>query len=260
MAFFMTFFSIFNIPVFWPILLLYFIALFVLTMKRQIKHMIKCAARPLPGRRSRRRVLGGHATATTATTTASPRRPLSHLSVVPNTRAGTSTCPSPLVRRGTRDVRVVRRASRPSERRRRCHCATPAFPSRSWSCLSPGRRATNCSWTTRPPPTRDCCTPPLRARGSSVKVRGHACVSARRENHRDQYIRASSRSRARRDHNRCARSSRGRGIDTRCGPTHGRSCRVGSAFLFRLRRAQESPWDTSSRTCRGRGGGPRKYV
>ena len=27
--------------VFWPILLLYFIALFVLTMKRQIKHMIK---------------------------------------------------------------------------------------------------------------------------------------------------------------------------------------------------------------------------
>lgn len=40
-CFFMTFFSVFNIPVFWPILLLYFIALFVLTMKRQIKHMIK---------------------------------------------------------------------------------------------------------------------------------------------------------------------------------------------------------------------------
>ena len=49
----------FNIPVFWPILLMYFIALFFLTMKRQIKHMIKykyvpfsfgktkCA--PLPG-------------------------------------------------------------------------------------------------------------------------------------------------------------------------------------------------------------------
>ena len=31
----------FNVPVFWPILLLYFIALFTLTMKRQIKHMIK---------------------------------------------------------------------------------------------------------------------------------------------------------------------------------------------------------------------------
>lgn len=44
-AFIMTFFSIFNIPVFWPILLLYFVALFVLTMKRQIKHMIKCARR-----------------------------------------------------------------------------------------------------------------------------------------------------------------------------------------------------------------------
>ena len=37
----MTFFSMFDIPVFWPILLLYFITLFVLTMKRQIKHMIK---------------------------------------------------------------------------------------------------------------------------------------------------------------------------------------------------------------------------
>jgi len=37
----MTFFSIFDIPVFWPILLLYFFALFFLTMKRQIKHMIK---------------------------------------------------------------------------------------------------------------------------------------------------------------------------------------------------------------------------
>uniref|UniRef100_A0A7S0ITX5 Protein RER1 n=1 Tax=Calcidiscus leptoporus TaxID=127549 RepID=A0A7S0ITX5_9EUKA len=40
-AFTLTFFNVFNIPVFWPILLMYFIALFVLTMKRQIKHMIK---------------------------------------------------------------------------------------------------------------------------------------------------------------------------------------------------------------------------
>lgn len=38
---FMTFFSIFDIPVFWPILLLYFVALFVLTMKNQIAHMVK---------------------------------------------------------------------------------------------------------------------------------------------------------------------------------------------------------------------------
>mmetsp|Transcript_24232 Transcript_24232/g.33224 ORF Transcript_24232/g.33224 Transcript_24232/m.33224 type:complete len:185 (-) Transcript_24232:74-628(-) len=37
----MTFFELFNVPVFWPILLLYFIVLFVITMKRQIRHMIK---------------------------------------------------------------------------------------------------------------------------------------------------------------------------------------------------------------------------
>ena len=37
----MTFFSVFDIPVFWPILLLYFFVLFFLTMKRQIKHMWK---------------------------------------------------------------------------------------------------------------------------------------------------------------------------------------------------------------------------
>ena len=37
----MTFFELFDVPVFWPILLLYFIVLFFITMKRQIKHMIK---------------------------------------------------------------------------------------------------------------------------------------------------------------------------------------------------------------------------
>ncbi len=37
----LTFFSVFDIPVFWPILLMYFLVLFVLTMKRQIRHMIK---------------------------------------------------------------------------------------------------------------------------------------------------------------------------------------------------------------------------
>lgn len=41
LAFLMTFFPVFNIPVFWPILLIYFVVLFFLTMKRQIKHMIK---------------------------------------------------------------------------------------------------------------------------------------------------------------------------------------------------------------------------
>jgi len=40
-AFTCTFFQVFNVPVFWPILLLYFIILFILTMKRQIGHMIK---------------------------------------------------------------------------------------------------------------------------------------------------------------------------------------------------------------------------
>ena len=37
----LTLFSIFDIPVFWPILLLYFIVLLTITMKRQIEHMVK---------------------------------------------------------------------------------------------------------------------------------------------------------------------------------------------------------------------------
>lgn len=40
-ALFCSFIPVFDIPVFWPILLLYFIMLFVLTMRRQIAHMIK---------------------------------------------------------------------------------------------------------------------------------------------------------------------------------------------------------------------------
>ncbi|KAF3329534.1 protein RER1A-like protein [Carex littledalei] len=40
-AFVMTFFSIFDVPVFWPILLFYFCTLTFVTMKRQIQHMIK---------------------------------------------------------------------------------------------------------------------------------------------------------------------------------------------------------------------------
>lgn len=39
LALFLTFFRVFDVPVFWPILLVYFIILFVLTMKRQIMHM-----------------------------------------------------------------------------------------------------------------------------------------------------------------------------------------------------------------------------
>mmetsp|Transcript_3243 Transcript_3243/g.7199 ORF Transcript_3243/g.7199 Transcript_3243/m.7199 type:complete len:217 (+) Transcript_3243:164-814(+) len=37
----MTFFSVFDVPVFWPILLMYFGVLFFMTMKRQIVHMYK---------------------------------------------------------------------------------------------------------------------------------------------------------------------------------------------------------------------------
>jgi len=37
----LTFFDVFNIPVFWPILVMYFLTLFCITMKRQIKHMIR---------------------------------------------------------------------------------------------------------------------------------------------------------------------------------------------------------------------------
>ncbi|KAK9049134.1 hypothetical protein SSX86_031899 [Deinandra increscens subsp. villosa] len=40
-SFLMTFFSMFDVPVFWPILLCYWLVLFTLTMKRQIMHMIK---------------------------------------------------------------------------------------------------------------------------------------------------------------------------------------------------------------------------
>ncbi|KVH98397.1 Retrieval of early ER protein Rer1 [Cynara cardunculus var. scolymus] len=40
-AFCLTFLSVLDVPVFWPILLCYWIVLFVLTMKHQIMHMIK---------------------------------------------------------------------------------------------------------------------------------------------------------------------------------------------------------------------------
>ncbi|XWS45445.1 hypothetical protein CRYUN_Cryun15aG0137500 [Craigia yunnanensis] len=46
-AFVLTFFSVLDVPVFWPILLCYWIFLFFLTMKRQILHMIKYKYVPL---------------------------------------------------------------------------------------------------------------------------------------------------------------------------------------------------------------------
>lgn len=41
LAFAMTFFEFFNVPVFWPILLIYWFLLFFITMKKQIAHMWK---------------------------------------------------------------------------------------------------------------------------------------------------------------------------------------------------------------------------
>ncbi|KAF8091996.1 hypothetical protein N665_0428s0006 [Sinapis alba] len=40
-GFMMTFFEVFDVPVFWPILLFYWVMLFILTMRKQIQHMIK---------------------------------------------------------------------------------------------------------------------------------------------------------------------------------------------------------------------------
>ncbi|KAI4869443.1 retrieval of early ER protein Rer1 [Hypoxylon rubiginosum] len=40
-AFLCSWFEIFNVPVFWPVLVMYWIILFVLTMRKQIQHMIK---------------------------------------------------------------------------------------------------------------------------------------------------------------------------------------------------------------------------
>ncbi|KAL8774548.1 MAG: hypothetical protein Q9209_000921 [Squamulea sp. 1 TL-2023] len=40
-SFVCTWFGIFNVPVFWPVLVVYFLILFSLTMRRQIQHMIK---------------------------------------------------------------------------------------------------------------------------------------------------------------------------------------------------------------------------
>ncbi|OON14187.1 Rer1 family protein, partial [Opisthorchis viverrini] len=41
LSLFCTAFEFLDVPVFWPILVLYFLLLFYLTMKRQIMHMIK---------------------------------------------------------------------------------------------------------------------------------------------------------------------------------------------------------------------------
>jgi Rer1 family len=57
-SFIMTFFSMFDVPVFWPILLLYFFVLFFLTMKRQIEHMWKHKYVPISFGKAKRKNAG----------------------------------------------------------------------------------------------------------------------------------------------------------------------------------------------------------
>ncbi|KAG2323399.1 hypothetical protein Bca4012_058884 [Brassica carinata] len=52
-AFVMTFFSFLDVPVFWPILLCYWLFLYFLTMKRQIVHMFKYRYVPFDIRKKR---------------------------------------------------------------------------------------------------------------------------------------------------------------------------------------------------------------
>ncbi|WFC96808.1 hypothetical protein MBRA1_003471 [Malassezia brasiliensis] len=54
LSIFASFFEAFNIPVFWPVLVVYFMVLFVLTMRRQIQHMIQYKYLPFDmGRKAR---------------------------------------------------------------------------------------------------------------------------------------------------------------------------------------------------------------
>lgn len=54
----MTFFPIFDVPVFWPILLMYFFVLFFMTMKRQIMHMYKHKYVPISFGKSKYKTAG----------------------------------------------------------------------------------------------------------------------------------------------------------------------------------------------------------
>ncbi|KAL9043964.1 MAG: hypothetical protein Q9214_002868 [Letrouitia sp. 1 TL-2023] len=59
-SFICTWFSIFNVPVFWPVLVVYFIILFSLTMRRQIQHMIKYRYVPFTFGKTRYDQRAGH--------------------------------------------------------------------------------------------------------------------------------------------------------------------------------------------------------
>ncbi|EMD33146.1 hypothetical protein CERSUDRAFT_118209 [Gelatoporia subvermispora B] len=53
-ALFCSFSQVFDVPVYWPILVVYFLVLFALTMRRQIQHMIKYKYIPFDlGRKAR---------------------------------------------------------------------------------------------------------------------------------------------------------------------------------------------------------------
>jgi len=59
-GFFCTWFEIFNVPVFWPVLVIYFCILFTLTMRRQIQHMIKYRYVPFSLGKTRYNQRAGH--------------------------------------------------------------------------------------------------------------------------------------------------------------------------------------------------------
>ncbi|KAL2048594.1 hypothetical protein N7G274_000506 [Stereocaulon virgatum] len=59
-AFFCTWFEVCNVPVFWPVLVVYFIILFSLTMRRQIQHMIKYRYVPFTFGKARYNQRSGH--------------------------------------------------------------------------------------------------------------------------------------------------------------------------------------------------------
>ncbi|KAL8706309.1 MAG: hypothetical protein Q9201_000628 [Fulgogasparrea decipioides] len=59
-SFFCTWWGIFNVPVFWPVLVVYFLILFSLTMRRQIQHMIKYRYVPFSFGKARYNQRSGH--------------------------------------------------------------------------------------------------------------------------------------------------------------------------------------------------------
>ncbi|KIY69475.1 retrieval of early ER protein Rer1 [Cylindrobasidium torrendii FP15055 ss-10] len=58
-AIFLTTSEVFDVPVFWPILVVYFLVLFALTMRRQIQHMVKYKYVPFDFGRKARYGAGG---------------------------------------------------------------------------------------------------------------------------------------------------------------------------------------------------------